>query len=493
MTQTNRLSNIAVLLNAQYRHFFVMLSRELKKCTGADIHLYCNSDDQVRYMDSISPAGTFASINDAGVLNRALEDRNLDAGAVYRRAHDVETRLDVTINQLALTNRHLGRGYSMTGVHHPRSRQSETASYTHMVHAVVSEVEYWSKQLSERDIDLVINGGPTVCEVARAQGVPFRYLLGSRTKNLHYWATACTGENPAVSRAFHGQAGEESQALLDAPYDSHMSLRTRFLRGTTLTGTVRRIARAIANQVGWTIRRESKARQYFLTSIIRHHIRRWRDYRKLQRLATTTLESLEGVPFVFFPLQTEPETSLQWMSPEFMYQHAAIVALSRDLPANVRLVVKDTYEALGRRPVDFYSQLQDLKNAVLLDPLELGLKVVEKSSAVATICSTAGFEAAVMGKPVIVFGRHNVYDFLPHVQVTQDLCDLRGVISKALAEDFDLNAAKHDGQRFLHAVTATSFDMRDYDLKDLEKFDPAIVEDSVVNLLAGLEFQNVAA
>jgi len=362
-----------------------------------------------------------------------------------------------------------------------------------MVHAVTCEIEFWHEELRDRAIDLVIDGGRVVYETARVLDIPYRSLVSSRTKNLHYWSTMCTGDNPAVAKAYERLAGDPDVDHLDAPYHSHMTLRSKFLRTITLRGVITSILRAIFNQVLWTLRGEAKARQYYLRSMIRFHMRRWQDYQSLKRQTTTSLESLDGVPFVFFPLQTEPEVSMQWFSPEFFFQHAAIAALSRDLPAGVRLVIKDTYEALGRRPTDFYAQLADLKNVTLLDPMELGLRVVEKAQAVATICSTVGFEAAVMGKPVIVFGRHNIYDFLPHVHLVRDLGNLKETIAKLLSEDFDSKAARNDGKRFLAAVVDTSFDLQDYDYIDLKNFDPEVIEDALACLLESMGVQTAAA
>ena len=88
------------------------------------------------------------------------------------------------------------------------------------------------------------------------------------------------------------------------------------------------------------------------------------------------------------------------------------------------LAVKDTYAAVGVRPDNFYDQIRAFKNVVLLDTMILG-HVIRQAELVATITGTAGFEAAVMGKPVISFGHHNIYNFLPHVRLITDERDLK--------------------------------------------------------------------
>ena len=169
-----------------------------------------------------------------------------------------------------------------------------------------------------------------------------------------------------------------------------------------------------------------KAKGYYLGENLRYFARMYRDWRRLGRLATTRLADLDKTPFVFYPLHLEPEMALQGLSPEYFYQLSLIAAVSRDLPAGVLLAVKEAFGAVGRRPADFYGQIAEFKNVVMLHPLELGVDCVRRAAAVVTICGTAGFEAAVMGRPVVAFGRHNVYNFLPHVTPVTDEARLQG-------------------------------------------------------------------
>jgi len=473
---------IAMVLHAQFRYFFVELAQELRARTGARIYLYCGNSEKARYMKSVAPDGVFDAILDAGILSSAIQQTALDETDVIDRAKVVESNLGVTINEIASGNRHLGRGFAMSGVYHPRSHQSENTSHLQMIHGFVSEIEFWQNELVKKNISVVIHGGRVVAEVARSLNIPFRSLFVSRTKNLHYWASSITGESPEIKAIFDRQSSYDKAMTLDEPYFGHMTLRANFIKSITLTGTVRRMARSIVNQITWRLRRDPKGREYFLSSMVRLHFRRWLDFRREMRRGVD-LTSLEGKRFIFFPLQTDPEVALQVHSPEFFFQHAAIVAISRDLPADTLLVVKDAYEALGRRPKDFYRQLRDLKNVVMVNPIELGLRIVDKAEAVATICSTVGFEAATAGKPVITFSRHNLYGMLPHVFLVDSFDDVKRGIQEALSADFDSKQARIYGQIFLAAVAEGSFDMRDYDHINFKKFDRQIVPDAASSLI----------
>ena len=147
----------------------------------------------------------------------------------------------------------------------------------------------------------------------------------------------------------------------------------------------------IAQHLYWHLRRYDKRGGYFLSEQIKFLWAYRASALKLRPPFTKSLSDLEGKKFVFFPLHTEPETALQGMSPEFMFQLEAITAIARDLPADTFLVVKEAFHALGRRPRDFYAQISAFKNIVLLDTHEYGLEVVKKANAIATITGTAGY------------------------------------------------------------------------------------------------------
>lgn len=150
-------------------------------------------------------------------------------------------------------------------------------------------------------------------------------------------------------------------------------------------------------------------------------------------------------------------------------------------------MVKETIHGVGRRPRDFYKQIAELKNVIFLDMMEYGLDVVQKAMATATITGTAGFEAAVLGRPVISFGRHNNYNIMPHVFTVSREEDLAHYISIIVNKKFDEAKAKADGARYLRAVIETSFDMGRYnytDFTDYNSMDATRATDALLQSLA---------
>lgn len=472
-------ANVLLGAHSQFRGLLTAVAGTLHERFGTRVHLFCASGQEARYYRERS-GSVFASITVADVLYRTCAEPVADPQRVFAEARDNEAWLGVTINLLAISDRHLGRGYALGGFKHPRSVMSQRTDYVQMVNAHNAAIAFWRRQIAETEADLLINCGKIADAVAGAIGVPHRILAGSRYRNYYYWAANQFRENPALAVAYDRIDTPNDLGLL-APYESHLHMRQVFSRQDTLPGTLRAMAKRGAQQVYWRLRGYDKARGYYVMEDLSYMWRRYRDARRLAAAASTPLAALAGQPFVYYPLHTEPETALQTLSPEYFYQLSAIAALSRDLPAGVLLAVKETLAAVGRRPTDFYAQILEFKNVVMLDTREYGLEVARAAAAVATITGTGGFEAAVMGRPVISFGRHNLYNVLPHVAVVTDELALARHLRHAL-DGVDREQAKRDGARFLQAVVDTSFDLGGYRVTDPDAV-PAGLADTVADAL----------
>ena len=258
-----------------------------------------------------------------------------------------------------------------------------------------------------------------------------------------------------------------------------MALRKRFVNDVALAGVARRCGTILLRHAYWRLRGYAKAKGYYPLEEVGYIRRRRADMLRLQRLSRP-LAALEGQRYVYYPLHTEPETALQTLSPEYFYQLSSIAALARDLPAGGKLAVKETYEAIGRRPTDFYRQIAEFKNVVILDMLELGLEVVRRADAVVTITGTGGFEA------VITFGRHNQYNILDHVFTVTDEARLEDFLRQALDPASDRARARRDGARYLEATKAISFDLAGFHHAAVDSVEPGALDIAYRSLIAGL-------
>jgi hypothetical protein len=465
----------------------IEIAKHLKAHHGSRIHMYCHGPQEMAFFRKRG-GDLFDSITDSDIFLPATTAPVADPAAELEQARRYEAKLGTTYAQLAMANRHLGRGYALGGFHFPRSSYSERSGYPQLLRAHNETLSFWEREFREKNISLVINGGKLASSVAEMMGIPYRVLAGARYRNLWYWAWNDFYENPLIQRAFEDGTADADMTI-DAPYDDHLENRARFLKGDTAPMLAYRLGCLTARFIYWRLRGFKKGHGYFHRDVLKHQIRSYTGRRKLTRMADTTLDKLGNTPFVFYPLHLEPELAFQSLSPEYFYQLSSIAAIARDLPAGAMLVVKEHLNAIGSRPDNFYDQIAAFKNVRMLDPSEFGLKVVRKAKAVVTVSGTAGFEAAAMGKPVIAFGRHNTYNFLPHVTVVTDESRLKGYLHDALERDGTDSRPAADGRRFLQAIASASFDMIDHSAYKPETFEAAVAENAYSMLVRGLEEQ----
>jgi hypothetical protein len=130
------------------------------------------------------------------------------------------------------------------------------------------------------------------------------------------------------------------------------------------------------------------------------------------------LADLPALSYAFFPLHTEPEISLLVHSRAYLNQIEVIRTLAQSLPVGWSLLVKEHPASVGKRPVNYYAKLLEIPNVRLADPGLPSTALIEHARLVATIAGSIGFEAALLGKPVIIFG-HTPYEMLPAGLVRQ--------------------------------------------------------------------------
>lgn len=478
----DRIKSVAIIAQSVRRYLFIDFSRLLKERQGCSIHLYSLMPGGTEFFERFAPPGTFDSVN-------VVQDYGLnfpeiaDPEAVLEKARYYESRYGRSINWFTMVDRHRGRGYAPGGYYHPRSLSS-THDHIRIVDAYNRYFDFWEREFAQKEIDLVINAGLVEAAPARRNGVLVRTPSAARYRNQWYWATDEFGYCEPIERAFAASAVPEAAEELAAAPHGPGTLLPRIARYAQFSTLLRRSAHKVAKRAYWSWKGADQ--QYFLKDELRMFYRQWHESRKLMKRKLAKTGDLLGKRYVLYALQVEPEADFIARSPEYFYQMQAIISVSRDLPAGVTLAVKEHLPGIGRRPDLFYEQIRELKNVVLVDPREPGLDLVRGACGVATINGTVGQEAAVMGIPVVAFGRHNLYNVVPHVTVITDEAQLGPALRSMLSEEFDRDMAYRNGQRFLAALRSVTFDMKNFGYADPKGYDGEVLEAAYGRLVESL-------
>jgi hypothetical protein len=493
--ESNRLASVAVFARPYLRHVVVDLARVLKARFGSAVHLYFATEQERSFYETT--ASNFASMNRTNQLLDPVEtpsDERLPD--LFARARAMEAFMGTTLNRLNMTSRHFGRAFALGGINHPRTRLTDAVDYENLVTRYVRLLEYIDAELTSKQVTLVVNGTLPWMIWTRAKGIPFRTLIEARFKDHYKWAVDEFLDTPIIKDAYAAIADDdpvlETPIELDTPAVTQQ-YRTITNRQKSVAALTRSVTREVIRNVYWRLRGYDKAKtSYTLASNLAYHWRRWLVLRQQTSARMPGLEVFGAGNFVFFPLHTEPEHALQALSPEYFFQLECIASIARDLPAGYRLLVKEHTFAAGRRPGGFYDHIRDFKNVIMVNADIPGVEIARRCAAVVTITSTVGLEAALMGKPVISFGRHNVYNLLPHVRKVERPEDIPPALQEALFRPQDRNAMLRAGRRLLAAIVRTSFPMGPLSQWKPDAYNAEQFEVAFSALLASLELPDAA-
>lgn len=142
---------------------------------------------------------------------------------------------------------------------------------------------------------------------------------------------------------------------------------------------------------------------------IPRHIRAKQDINSLLRYYARLVEKPDlSVPYIYFPLQYQPEMTTSPSGGWFVHQYLAIQMLSYYAPPGVWIYVKE-HPVMKRiytstRVAAHYDLIANLKNVKLV-PMETDtIELTKHAAAVSSITGSVGYEAMYQHKPYIMFG-----------------------------------------------------------------------------------------
>jgi len=120
-------------------------------------------------------------------------------------------------------------------------------------------------------------------------------------------------------------------------------------------------------------------------------------------------------PFCLYALHTQPESSIDVAGSYFSDQAALITFIARSLPVTHELYVKIHPTDVDGKSLSFYRRISALPGVRLINFDVNSRDLLERASIVFALTGTAGYEAGLMGKPVVTFA-NNFFNAMPTVQ-----------------------------------------------------------------------------
>lgn len=142
----------------------------------------------------------------------------------------------------------------------------------------------------------------------------------------------------------------------------------------------------------------------------------------------------------FYPMHFEPEATLFYQATYYENQYALIENLLKCLAENQVLLVKEHPAQPGFLMQKRFRNLKKRFPNVMYIKADVSSKeMINRSKAVITLLSTAGFEALAIGKPVILLGKiyYDSFEGVNHCETFEEVYDLvRGYKPFNTSNDF---------------------------------------------------------
>lgn len=435
--------------------------------TAQDRRFYCReagdalSDDQFAVMPDL-----LATASEGGDADEA---RLIEWASAYEKRFNVNMMRDIV-----QSDRHLGRGFMPGWNLLPGSHAADKSTQASTLRACFNQSNFYEELATSHPPALAVaHGGGTgvsnkhVPLLCREREAPFRSLSMGRIGSFYYWAQnefEDSDELESQVRLFRDVTSDEVEAVRNdiTPTTASSALKRTTTHQQALRKGIREVSRVLLEQAYMRVRGYSKFKHgYKSISKAYSCLRTYSDWRYLNRPDCLTLEELPNDRnIVYFPLQTEPEASIQGQSPECTNQSALIHEIALSLPANALLVVKEHPMQIGRRPRDMYERVKAMPNAVLVSPGESSLDLISRSRLTCAINSSAAYEAAMLGKTVAIFGHHGPIRAIPHVHRV-NISECQSMIPRLLVDEGPEAVArkKIDGARAYYAIRTFCMDL----------------------------------
>ncbi|MCM8542601.1 MAG: hypothetical protein NE328_20210 [Lentisphaeraceae bacterium] len=462
--------NLTILINAQQRGLFIStankFAQEGHKVTivtkkPGDAQFFRNSFELKDGVELYDPLDFFIDIPEGDEL--------------IKKVTEVEKKYKTNFSFLFSLDRGLGRGYLFNVDRYP-NRFDSWLSHEDKLKIILREV-----LLAELIITKFSPQAVFQIDISPIQNIVGEY---HKVKNLCILNARCS-DNVVLYEDCYMRSSLQDQ-LLDR-YLSNPELLNDYQPGEVtrdaytakehsnsewgyigaLKNSVKMFYKDFRRLVG--LRFKAKKFKYYTPfAWIPSRFRRVSSYHYIKKHSVTP-EDLKGAKYVFFALHLEPEIALMALSPEFNNSMECLSWISKALPADYKLVIREHTLSYGVRSKTYYDFLRQIPNIVFADPEVHSWKWIENSDIVSTITGTVGFEGVYYRKPVLSFGKHQIINRLPTVEYANTFETTLSAIKKLNAisgksEDLEIS------HKALHkAISDSSFKLPNFTLSFKKK------------------------
>jgi len=401
---------------------------------------------------------------DANILNFSSIDVSVNEDSVMEVALSIEKEYGINISSIMASNRDIGRGYLVNIERFPGMGRSRWRYKKKLVY-IVSEILKWIKVLDGQEVYIQKWIDRIPLFIANTKNIRTFSLVPVKYGDRFMWSD--DGYNSSTDFIKSIKDNLSNSKFIDSSelsYDFVPEGTTKMLNSKAkyTYGYAFRHAYYLAlNEIKKILLGTKDKSGYDYFSWIPTAFNSVYNYKYLKKIGTT-IEELRDYKLVYFPLHLEPEQSLLNLSPEFGNITEAIHLVSKNLPCNYVLVLKEQPFCFAVRGNSFYKQVSQIGNVYIANPEVKSQEWLHAADFIIAITGTVGIEAVYEEKPVISFGMHQIINNLPSVFQVSNFSEVGSAIDKITSGIVDNNTLSLSKKSLKNAQHQVSFDLSDY-------------------------------
>ncbi len=351
----------------------------------------------------------------------------------------IEEKYKCRLSMLISEDRALGQGYLFNVGKIPdiiRASWSHESKLREYVESIKKQ------EVALNDCDFVIRQWPDklTSMICREQNICAYSFVKIKFGSRMFWSDNdyITSSN-FINRIKNKSLTSENSKSLDYVISSSVQSRSDKVNKAvsyTFANALKSSIRLIWNDNKKWLRGKQKKDSYHYLGWLPSIFRQVLNYKYVKSISVQP-DQISNYKICFFPLHLEPEVALLNFSPEFNNSMEVITWISKSLPVDTLLVIKEQAYSFGVRSNWYYRQMNKIGNVVWANPDVHSWDWINKAKIIVTITGTIGVEAVHMKKPVISFGLHQIINYLPSVRYVESYKQTKLAIDELLSGAID--------------------------------------------------------
>jgi hypothetical protein len=451
----NNKPKVAIFIAAEYISLFTSISLVLQKKYNVDTILILRDRGVQKEINKIFPSRD--STNDFIISDLKIPD--IADNEIISSALAFEIKYGFTISQMISEDRALGQGYLFNVEKIPHVIRSNWKN-DRKIKDVIFQIYKYEKLLE--GVDLVINRWPDkiISRVSRYNNAKHFCLTSVRFGDRKFWSD----DDFITSKSLIKNVKENLKLNLNEYIIPEYQIDPYTNKANSLNfnyySSIKEGYKTIWNELKKWLRWLQKKDSYRFLGWLPSSFRRVGNYKFVDKVSVKP-NDVKGNRIIYMTLHLEPEVSMLFFSPEFSNSMEAISMISKSMPADTLLIVKEHPHSYGVRSRWYYKQINKIGNVFWSNALIDSNTWIENSDAIATITGTVAVEAVNKNKPVISLGAHQIVNYLPTVFYVSNLNQCRTAVKNCLS-GFEYSEYESSSKSLIKAQLETSFDLPGY-------------------------------